>query len=174
VLAAGLGTRFGGPKAEVVLAGVRLVDRAVATLRDAGCSTVVAVVPIGVTVPQAVVVVNPRPESGMRSSLELGVSAAEAERPDGIVVLLADMPGVTASDVAAVVAAWRPGRVAIATYRGERGHPVMMSPSLWREAIASAGPDEGARNLLRANPRIVDEVAASGDPHDIDRPSDLG
>ncbi len=44
VLAAGSGTRMGRPKAELVVAGVRLLDRAVTVLREAGCDPVVAVV----------------------------------------------------------------------------------------------------------------------------------
>ena len=39
VLAAGAGRRFGSAKALVVLDGVRLVDRAVATLREAAART---------------------------------------------------------------------------------------------------------------------------------------
>jgi molybdopterin-guanine dinucleotide biosynthesis protein A len=40
VLAGGQGRRMGGPKARVELGGVALVDRAVATLEEAGCDPV--------------------------------------------------------------------------------------------------------------------------------------
>jgi molybdenum cofactor cytidylyltransferase/nicotine blue oxidoreductase len=161
---------MGTPKGELVVAGERLVDRAARVLRESGCEPVIAVVRAGIEVPDAVTVVNPRPGRGMRSSLELAVSAAGA---DALAVVLADMPGVTAADVRAVLGAWRPGRVALARYGDRRGHPTVMAPAQWREALASAGADEGARAYLAAHRDLVDEVPVGGDPTDLDRPEDL-
>jgi molybdenum cofactor cytidylyltransferase/nicotine blue oxidoreductase len=177
VLAAGAGIRMGAPKAELRIGGERLVDRAVRVLRDGGCSDVLAVVRPGVAVPGATVVVNSAAERGLRSSLELAVDAvADA---DVLLLLLADQPGVTGAAVAAVLGAWRPGRIATARYpgRGDAGlryaHPVAMAPELWRQALAVAGQDEGARALLRARPELVDAVDVTGDPDDLDTPADL-
>ena len=172
VLAAGAGRRMGTPKAELVVSGTRLLDRAVAVIRDAGCDPVYAVVRAGVQVEHAQPVVNPDPERGMRSSLELAVDAAAGE--EALAVLLVDVPGIDAAAVAATVPAWRPGRIAVASYDGRRGHPTVMAPALWRQALDLAGPDEGARALLRACPELVDEVAVTGDPTDLDTPDDLG
>jgi len=72
-----------------------------------------------------------------------------------------------------VCGAWRPGRIAVARYAGRRGHPIVMAPALWAEALALAGPDEGARALLSVRPDLVDEVDAPGDPADLDTPADL-
>jgi molybdenum cofactor cytidylyltransferase/nicotine blue oxidoreductase len=171
VLAAGSGSRMGRPKAEIVLAGQRLVDRAVAALRDGGCAPVIAVVRDGVEVAEAHAVVNPEPARGMRSSLALAVEAAADA--GALAVLLVDAPGVGASAVGAVIAAWTPGRIAVATYAGRRGHPTVMSPALWREALARAGADEGARALLAARADLVDEVGVPGDPTDLDTADDL-
>jgi len=171
VLAAGAGRRFGRPKAEVLLDGERLVDRAVRVARAAGCAPVVAVVREGMHVPGAVAVVNPDPERGQRSSLALAVAAAG--EVDALAVLLVDTPGVGEAAVAAVVAAWRPGRIAVGRYGPRRGHPTVMAPALWAEALALAGDDEGARALLRARPELVDEVQVDGDPADLDTPDDL-
>jgi len=171
VLAAGAGTRFGRPKAEVVVAGERLVDRAVAILRAAGGSPVIAVVRAGTSVPGAVVIENPDPDRGQRSSLELAVAAAAGA--DALAVLLVDLPGIGADAVAAVCAAWRPGRIAVGRYGARRAHPIVMAPPLWADAIPLAGPDEGARALLSARPELVDEVDVPGDPADLDTPADL-
>jgi molybdenum cofactor cytidylyltransferase/nicotine blue oxidoreductase len=171
VLAAGAGTRFGRPKAEVVIAGERLVDRAVAVLRAAGGDPVIAVVRPGTSVPGALVVENPEPERGQRSSLALAVSAAEGA--DALAVVLVDTPGIGAAAVAAVAAAWRPGRVAVGRYGTRRAHPIVMAPALWADALALAGPDEGARALLSARPELIDEVDVPGDPSDLDTPADL-
>lgn len=171
VLAAGSGTRMGGPKGELVVGGERLVDRAVRTLADGGCAEVVAVVRAGVAVADATCVVNREPERGMRSSLALAVDAAASA--DAVAVLLVDLPGVTPAAVRAVVQAWRPGRIAVARYGTRRGHPTVMTPPLWREALTMAGPDEGARKLLASRPDLVDEVAVVGDPADLDAPADV-
>ena len=171
VLAAGAGARMGVPKAELTLDGARLVDRAVAALRGGGCASVFAVVRPGVEVPDAVVIVNEHPDRGMRSSLEHAVAAADGR--DALAVLLVDTPGVSVDAVAAVVAAWRPGRVAVASYGGRRGHPTVMSPALWRDALALAGADEGARAFLAAHPELVDDVLVAGSAVDLDTPEDL-
>jgi len=162
---------MGAPKAELLVGGERLVDRAVRTLRAGGCGDVLAVVRPGVAVTDARVVVNAEPDRGLHSSLQLAVGAAG--EADVVVLLLADLPGVTASGVRSVLDAWRPGRIAAATYAGRRGHPIAMAPRLWREALALSGPDEGARTLLRSRPDLVDEIAVDGDPADLDTPADL-
>lgn len=171
VLAAGAGSRMGTPKAELVVDGRRLVDRAVAALVDGGCAPVIAVVRSAAEVPGARTVVNPAPERGMRSSLALAVAAAGPCA--ALAVLLVDAPGVGAEAVRAVVGAWRPGRIAVARYGGRRGHPTVMAPRLWQQALAAAGADEGARALLVARGDLVDEVDVPGDPVDLDTPADL-
>ncbi|TAM85975.1 MAG: nucleotidyltransferase family protein [Jatrophihabitans sp.] len=149
---------MGVPKGELVVGGQRLVDRAVRVLRAAGCEPVIAVVRVGVAVSGAEPVPNPDPERGMRSSLAIAVEAAADAT--ALVVLLADMPGVTEAGVRAVVAAWRPGRITVARYGSSRGHPTVMEPARWRAAIAAAGADEGARAYLAV-------------PTDLDVPADL-
>ncbi|ABW15543.1 conserved hypothetical protein [Parafrankia sp. EAN1pec] len=208
VLAAGGGSRMGAPKAELVVGGARLVDRAVAAARDAGCHWIITVVRDGTAVPGADVVVNPDPGRGQRSSLTLALDRARGPAPtadaaptadlappvgpaagpfvdpgaaagagaagvDAVAVLLVDTPGIGADAVRAVLASWRPGRVAVGRYGGRRGHPIVMAPRLWREAIALAGADEGARRFLAAHPDLVDEVPVPGDPADLDTPEDV-
>ncbi len=162
---------MGGPKAELVIDGVRLVDRAVAAAHGAGCAPVLAVVRAGTAVPAAQVVVNPDPDRGMRSSLALAVAAVEEDV--ALAVLLVDAPGIATAAIAAVVAAWRPNRIAVGRYAGRRGHPTVMAPALWRTALELAGPDEGARALLAARPDLVDDVDVPGDPADLDTQADL-
>jgi molybdenum cofactor cytidylyltransferase/nicotine blue oxidoreductase len=173
VLAAGSGSRMGAPKADLVVAGRRLLDRAVTVLRDGGCDPIIAVVRAGTAVGGVRAVVNPDPARGMRSSLALAVQAATLARADALAVLLVDTPGVGAVAVRTVVEAWQPGRIAVAGYQGRRGHPTVMAPELWRDAVAIAAPDEGARALLAARPELVDEIDVSGDPTDLDTPDDI-
>jgi CTP:molybdopterin cytidylyltransferase MocA len=162
---------MGRPKADLVVDGVRLLDRAIGAAAAAGCRPVLAVVRPGTQHADAQLVVNPKPDRGMRSSLALAVEAVP--EADALAVLLVDAPGITADAIRTVVAAWRPGRIAVGRYGARRGHPTVMAPALWRAALALAGPDEGARALLAARPELVDEVDVAGDPADLDTPADL-
>jgi CTP:molybdopterin cytidylyltransferase MocA len=176
VLAAGAGRRMGTPKADLVVAGVRLLDRAVTTARTAGCAPVIAVVRPGTAVAGTEVagtqiVVNPDPDRGMRSSLALAVEAAGSAH--ALAVLLVDVPGIGAGALRSVIGAWAPGRIAVGRYADRWGHPIVMAPELWQTALAAAGPDEGARGLLAARADLVDLVDVPGDPTDLDTRDDL-
>jgi len=168
VLAAGAGRRLGGPKAELVVAGERLLDRAVRVLREGGCAEVVAVVRADTKVDGAVVVVNSDPDRGMGSSLRLGLAAASGDRA---AIVLVDTPGVTADAVRRTLRVAAPA--AVATYGGRRGHPVVIDRPLWTNVAALAVGDAGARAFLREHPELVTEVTCTGDPADIDTAEDL-
>lgn len=164
---------MGTPKADLIVAGRRLLDRAVTALREGGCAPIIAVVREGTTVGGVRAVVNPDPSRGMRSSLSLAVDAARLARVDALAVLLVDIPGIRGDAVRTVVARWQPGRVAIAAYGGRRGHPIVMAPELWADAVLEAAPDEGARRWLAGHGDLVDLVEVPGDPSDLDTPDDL-
>ena len=168
MLAAGSGRRLGQPKAELVMDGVRLVDRAVRALREGGCEDVVVVTRAGVQVPDAVVIYNLDPDRGMGSSLGLGLAAASGQ---DAVIMLVDTPGITADAVRRVLGA--PGDVAIGTYGGRRGHPVRIARRWWPEVTRLAVGDGGARAFLAAHAELVLEVACAGDPRDIDTAADV-
>jgi len=161
------------PKATLVLNGVRLVDLAVSALGGGGCSPVFAVVRADVEVPGATLVVNPDPDRGMASSLELAVDAAAQAGAAALLVTLVDMPGIDAASVLAVREAYLPERIAMAAFGDRAGHPVAMSLERWREALAMAGADEGARALLAARQELIDLVPVTGDPSDLDTPEQL-
>ena len=188
VLAAGSGVRMGGPKADLVVDGERLVDRAVTALATGGCDRVIAVVRARTSVAAAEPVVNSDPDLGMRSSLALAVDTARRLSGEagirldevGLAVLLVDTPGIGADAVRAVVDRWRtdPTRIAIGSFAGgrlpaRRSHPTVMGLTRWPAALLLAAPDEGARAYLAANGALVDDVAVDGDPVDLDRPEDL-
>ena len=182
VLAAGAGTRLGRPKALLRLGEELLLDRAVRTLRQAGCAPVVVVLGAGADDAVAAVdgtgvelLINPDWATGMGSSLRVGLVPLPG-RADAAVVSLVDQPGMTAATVERLVAAWRAdGRAAVATYGGAPRNPVLLPAATWAQVAASAVGDQGARAWLRAHPDQVSQVACDdvGSADDIDTPADL-
>lgn len=171
VLAAGAGTRFGQPKAPVVLDGERLVDRAVRVLSEGGCDPVYVVLGAWVgDVDGADILVNDDWPEGMGSSLRLGLQAlSEQTTADAVIVTLVDLPGLTPEAIRRI--ADTDADLAAASYSGERGHPVKMARRHWAEAIAVARGDEGARRLLRGRDDVVlVEVGDVAEGYDVDVP----
>lgn len=172
VLAAGAGTRFGRPKADVPLNGERLLDRAVRVLHAGGCAEVIAVVRAGTQVPDARAVLNPDPDRGMSSSLRLGLAAAAETAAKRAVVILVDMPGITAAAVATVAAGT--AAVTIAGYGGRRGHPIAFDRAVWAQVAIGAAGDAGARGFIDAHPELVTMADCPGErPVDLDTPAQL-
>ncbi len=177
VLAAGEGSRFGGPKAVVELDGVRLVDRAARLLADGGCAPIVVVTgAMPVDVAGARVVHNADWRSGMGSSLRTGLAALAATEADAVVVALVDQPWLGPGSVRRLHAARDGGAIlAVATYGGRRGNPVLIGREVWTDAAELAEGDVGARALMSARPGLVTDVSCDGTgrPDDIDHPDDL-
>lgn len=170
VLAAGAGTRFGQPKAPVVVDGERLVDRAVRILLEAGCSPVAVV--LGAwsgEVPGAIVIDNPAWQSGMATSLQSGLTWALHTGEQTVVVTLVDLPGLTSEAVRRV--ADHPAQLVRATYDGRPGHPVKIGREHWAALLDQASGDAGARDYLsaRADLALV-EVGDVAGGQDLDTP----
>jgi CTP:molybdopterin cytidylyltransferase MocA len=179
VLAAGRGQRFGGdiPKPLLEFGGRPLVARAVDAAVTSGCAPVLVVVggdDVAAAVAEATVVRNDDPDRGISSSLQCALRAlADRADVDAAVVGLADQPLVGADAYRRLAAAFAEGaRLAVATYGGTRGNPLLLAREFWAEAEQLSG-DEGARALFRRHdPREV-PCDGTGDPSDVDTPDDL-
>lgn len=110
---------------------------------------------------------NPHWESGMATSLQVGLTACEGS--ESVVVGLADQPCVTPDAWRKVAASQSP--IAGATYDGRRGNPVRLHAALWPNLPRTG--DEGARGLFRSHPELVEEVACSGSAVDVDTRDDI-
>jgi nicotine blue oxidoreductase len=176
LLAAGEGSRLGGPKALVELAGTRLVERGVELLRAGGTAPLVVVTgAVDVALPGVTTVHNPDWRSGMGSSLAAGLAALPASC-DAAVIALVDQPLVTPAVVQRLVAAYLAGAgVAVASYGGRPRNPVLLARDHWPGVLSLATGDVGARPYLRAHPDLVTAVECGdiGRPDDIDTPADL-
>lgn len=188
LLAAGAGTRLGrGPKALLPRRDTTLVEHIGRALRDGGCPEVVVVTGAGADrvagatarIPGARAAHNPGWPDGMGSSLRTGLAAIGPGRD--VLVTPVDRPGISAEEVARVLAAHRPGELTAAAHRDRagtlrRGHPVLLDAAWTAAAAEAAHGDVGARDLLRAHREIVQLVDCTDleDGADLDLPEHLG
>ena len=164
VLAAGAASRFGAPKQELLLPGILLrlepspVDEIVVVegaygLRNSLMQT------------RARLVRCAGWEQGPGASLRCGLEAL-GDDVDAAVVVLADGPRLSPEAIDRVIRSWRDegGDLVAASYRGVRGHPLLVARAHWCDV-----PDEGLRAL---SPRLVpcDDL---GYPGDVDTHDDL-
>jgi CTP:molybdopterin cytidylyltransferase MocA len=123
---------------------------------------------------RAELVFNAKANTGMASSLQVGLRALRPEI-EGAMVLLGDQPLVGSRTVATLLRAWRRegSRPAVAVSSADDGWapPVIISRELWDELFALKG-DAGARQVLHGRPELLDVVPAPGRPDDIDTPDD--
>lgn len=183
VLAAGQGRRMGGPNK--LLAEYRgrslvrtVVDAALAS-RAAAVTVVTGHRRADVEASLAGTAVqwvhNPDYEEGLSTSLRQGV-ASLADDVDGVLVMLADMPLVTAPILDRLIAAFDPAAdrlVVVPTHDGKRGNPVLWSRAFFAELQAIEG-DTGARHLIGAHADAVIEVEIGPEVAlDLDTPEAL-
>lgn len=175
LLAAGAGRRYGGPKA---LVPGWLAARA-AALVDGGCAPVVVVlgaqaararelVPSGVEV-----VVAAGWETGMGASLRAGLEHLAGSAAAAVVVVLVDLPGLTAEAVRRVRARGEgePEALVQATYDGNPGHPVLLGRTHWAPVADLARGDRGARAYLATRTVARVECGDVADGRDVDTPA---
>jgi len=174
ILAAGSGSRMGGPKATIEIDGQRLVDRAVTLFHDGGIKDVYVV--LGAwqgEVPGAQALINPDWQTGMGSSLRVGIDAI-MKNPEysAAIISLVDLPGMTAAAIREIADSSQ--EIVMGTFEGKAGHPVKFARKYWKEIMESATGDFGARNFLKERDDVffiaLDHLA---DGRDVDTPEDL-
>jgi CTP:molybdopterin cytidylyltransferase MocA len=182
VLAAGAGTRFGGPKQLALLDSRPLLQWAV----DAACAAEVldrVLVVLGAHA-DAIEAAVPAGRAelrrcedwreGLAASLRCGFDAAAGA--DWIIITLGDeprLPPAAIEHVVAVASAASAEVLAVrATWQGHPGHPVALNARL-APAVAELRGDRGARDLIASVPALEVECGELGDPGDVDTPEQL-
>jgi molybdenum cofactor cytidylyltransferase len=183
VLAAGLSARMGENKLVAEIGGKALVRRvAEAALASAARPIIVVTGNDATAVEHALAGVsvsfvrNADYRKGLSASLIAGINAVP-EDCDGAVILLGDMPDVTAHTIDRLLAAFDPEEdraICVATRQGKRGNPVLWSREFFPDIRKLEG-DVGAKGLLGENADLVCEVEMSDDGPlvDIDTPDAL-
>lgn len=171
VLAAGTSSRLGRPKPLLPFGETTVLGRVLARVQAAALDEIVVVLGAaaveirrevdlrGVTVAE-----NPDFAEGCATSYRTGLEALDP-RAQAVAVLLADQPGIETAAIDAVLAAWRrrPSEIALASYRGRAGHPLIFARSLFAP-LAELRGDKAAWKIVDAHPEWVQTVS-------LDRPA---
>ncbi len=183
VLAAGRSSRMGADnKLLAEVDRIPMALRAVNAARASRAACVVAVVghqaaAVGALLSGsgATIVHNPDYAQGMSTSLRRGL-AALPEDVEAALVVLGDMPRISAGHLDRLIAAFDPADPAIVVPErdGRRGNPVLW-PREFFAAMEAVSGDQGARGLLEQHAGRIRRVTLDDDAIflDVDRPEDL-
>ena len=180
VLAAGRSTRMGSTnKLLARFGGKPLLVHAVEAAKASGAAEVIVVTgheadAVGAALEGSGVrlVHNPSHAQGMSTSLATGIKAVSAGC-DGAIILLGDMPHLSAAMVDKMIATARDDVIVMASHGGERGNPVLW-PRRDFEALCAIEGDKGARALIGENgDRVVAVELGEAAGFDIDTPDEL-
>jgi len=179
LLAAGASSRMGKNKLLLELDGETVLRRAVRTAAAAGLGPVLVV--LGHESDRArseleglpcQSVINPRYAEGMNSSLSTGVSALP-EGPAAAVVMLADMPFVTAGMVRELVSRWRGEPLVVSLFGDVVAPPILYSRELFPELRALTGESCGKRVIKQHRAQAAEVRWPESALRDLDVPGDL-
>jgi CTP:molybdopterin cytidylyltransferase MocA len=181
LLAAGSSSRMrGADKLMEDVAGEPLLRRSARIALATGCPVTVALPPDRPARIEALSGLNLRhvtvtnPQDGMAESLKSGLAAIPTGQ--GVLLLLADLPEITAEDLTTLLDHWRQEPQAIlraASQDGTPGHPVCFPPDL-RDDLMTLKGDEGARSVLirhRARLQLI-PLPGRHATTDLDTPED--
>jgi molybdenum cofactor cytidylyltransferase len=181
ILAAGTSSRMGQPKQLLPFRGTILLDWVMAQAESASALDEVIVV-LGRAADEirprlrntrAKVIVNTVFTEGCSGSYKAGMATIDP-RAEAVMVLLGDQPGVDSAVINQVAEDWRAhgGRIALTSYRGRRGHPMVFARELFDQLRQLSG-DKAAWKILDAHPDWVRDVAVDyALPEDINTRED--
>lgn len=183
LLAAGASTRMGRNKLFFPLEGETLLRRAVRRAAEAGLAPVIVVLGHEADRARAELaglpcrpVVNPDYARGINTSVHVGVAALPPDA-QAVIVLLADMPFVTADMLATLVARYRQhgAPLVISDYAGVNAPPMLYDRALFPELAVMEGEGCG-RQVVRKHreeavvvPWTADALADLDVPDDYER-----
>lgn len=179
ILTAGKSERMmGQPKALLQFKGRTFLEHVLGAIEGAGINHTAIVVghhrnEIVSALKLPGVVFNPDYEQGMSTSVQAGIRAL----PTGLTgagIFLVDHPLIDATTIQDLSERLGPGRIALPSHDGRRGHPVFFSSELFGE-ILDLRADQGLNVVVRRDPARVIEVpvANAGVLRDVDTPEEF-
>jgi len=187
LLAAGSSTRMGENKLLLSIDGQTVVARAARAAAAAGLDPIVVVLGHEAERVRAALdglacqtVINPDHARGKGTSLQAGVrEVAASSAADAAVVMLADMPFITAEMLAEVAARYRAGTDAgapppmvVSRYGDVNAPPILYDRALWDELLGLPAEACGKEMVRRHRHEAVTLSWPEAALTDIDRPED--
>ena len=120
--------------------------------------------------PQLSTVIVEDAATGLSASLRTGADWALHHGHSALLVLLPDLPDLTEEDIKSVLHAYDKKDIIRATAQdGTPGHPVLF-PAAFLPAMRHLTGDQGAQDILRANPVQTVELPGNRATTDLDTP----
>jgi molybdenum cofactor cytidylyltransferase len=179
VLAAGQSKRMGKLKQLMPLGKSTILEQTLANLLGAKVTDVVVV--LGYRAEEVMkrmsgrpvkIVVNPVYRQGMGTSIAAGLKFVDSQAP-AVMLALGDQPYVDSPTINRLLDEFARSDkgIAIPTYKGQRGHPLIFARK-YQAQLARLKGDIGGREIIRENPGDVLEVPVDceGVIIDIDTP----
>jgi len=172
---------MGYPKALLPLGNDTFITRILRTVRSAGLPKPVVILgraaarirPRIVDWP-ADVLVNPDPDRGQLSSIQLALCSLNQEFAAGMIWPV-DLPAVSEDLVRRLVQLFSDSepKIALPMHGGRRGHPAIFDRSLFQEFM-KASPEEGPKGILARyrNASAILPTEEKASVQDIDTPAD--
>lgn len=159
ILAAGMSKRMGKPKLLLTLKGMPLIYYSISLAVQQKLNPIVVIAGKHMKKVEKVIVdynnvtyiLNPEYESGMASSLKIGIEAVKGQ-VDAVMVFLGDQPFVPNEVVQTLITEYEHNkdkgvRIVRPRYGGELGHPILFDGSLL-EHFNNIKGDEGGRSII--------------------------
>ncbi len=95
---------------------------------------------------------------GMASSIRTGIQAAQHSKVDAALILLGDMPYITASHINHILTYYQSHASLCVPYtNNQRGNPVLWGKDYFADLLTLTG-DQGARDLIKRSHRHITHV----------------
>ena len=168
LLAAGKASRMGKPKQLMPLGGGTILEQAIDNLLSSAVSEVVVVVGHRaeevmkvLDARPAKLVINPDYEHGMSTSIIAGLKAVDSQA-QAVMLALGDQPLIDSQAIDRLIDEFshHDKGIAIPTYQGRRGHPIIFAEK-YREKLLKLKGDIGGRQIIKDHPEDILEVAVN-------------
>jgi len=175
LLAAGKAKRMGKLKQLMPLGGTTILEQAIDNLLNSAVGEVIVVV--GYRAEEVIekiatkpvkIAINPIYHQGMSTSIVAGLNLVD-NSARAVMLALAAQPFVDSQTISRLIGEFstHDKGIAVPTYRGRRGHPVIFAIKYKGELLGLKG-DIGGRQIIREHPDDILEVAVDSESINID------
>lgn len=175
LLAAGESKRMGKLKQLMPLGNTTIVEQTIDTILSSGVSEVIVVV--GHKAEEVMrriatrpikIAVNPIYHQGMGTSIAAGLNLVDS-RAQAVMLALGDQPFVDSQTINRLIEEFdtHDKGIAIPTYQGRRGHPIIFSIK-YKAQLSGLKGDIGGREIIKEYPEDIFEVAVECEGINID------